>query len=49
MKEKIEEIVRNYFEHPVYGIESVPFGLTNLTKILTMNGKKYVIRNENVR
>ncbi|MDQ0116751.1 phosphotransferase [Paenibacillus harenae] len=44
MQEKIDEIVRNYFEDPVYDIGSVPFGLTNLTKILTMNGKKYVIR-----
>ncbi|KRE41794.1 hypothetical protein ASG81_16115 [Paenibacillus sp. Soil522] len=44
MQEKIDEIVRNYFEDSVYEIEPVPFGLTNLTKILTMNDKKYVIR-----
>ncbi len=47
MQETIEEIVRNYFEDSAYVIESVPFGLTNLTKILITNGQKYVIRNYN--
>lgn len=44
MQEKIDELVCNYFEDPIYDIEPVPFGLTNFTKILTMNGQKYVIR-----
>lgn len=47
MQEIIDEIVRNYFEDSVYDIEPVPFGLTNLTKILIMNDQKYVIRNYN--
>lgn len=41
---KIEEIVRNYFENSLYAIEPVPFGLTNLTEILTIHDQKYVIR-----
>ncbi|URN93000.1 MAG: phosphotransferase [Candidatus Pristimantibacillus lignocellulolyticus] len=44
MQQKVEEIVRNYFENPEYEIESVPFGLTNLTKIIKLNGQKYVVR-----
>ncbi|KRE61947.1 phosphotransferase [Paenibacillus sp. Soil750] len=44
MQEKIDEIVRKYFKNSVYAIELVPFGLTNLTKILTINDQKYVIR-----
>jgi len=44
IQEKIDEIVRNYFEDSVYDIEPVPYGLTNLTKILIMNDQKYVIR-----
>ncbi|WP_438351031.1 phosphotransferase [Paenibacillus sp. FA6] len=44
MQEKIDVIVRNYFEDSAYNIDPVPFGLTNLTKILTMNDQKYVIR-----
>ncbi|MNZ54997.1 homoserine kinase [compost metagenome] len=42
---KVDVIVRHYFEDSAaYNIDPVPFGLTNLTKILTMNGQKYVIR-----
>ncbi|MEC0270467.1 phosphotransferase [Paenibacillus anseongense] len=44
MQEKIDELVRKYFKEPVYDIESVPFGLTNLTKIITVQDKKYVVR-----
>jgi homoserine kinase type II len=44
MQEKMDEIVLNYFEDSPYNIDSVPFGLTNLTKVLTMNDQKYVIR-----
>ncbi|KRF06787.1 hypothetical protein ASG89_18190 [Paenibacillus sp. Soil766] len=47
MQEIIDEIVHNYFEDSFYEIESVPFGLTNLTKILILNDQKYVIRNYN--
>ncbi|GGA01191.1 hypothetical protein GCM10008018_54460 [Paenibacillus marchantiophytorum] len=44
MQEAIDELVRNYFKDETYTIESVPFGLTNLTKIITIDGEKYVIR-----
>lgn len=44
MQEKIDEIVRNYFEDALYDIEPVPYGLTNITKFLTINNQKYVIR-----
>ena len=44
MLEKIDEIVGNYFEETIYNIDPVPFGLTNVTKILTLKDQKYVIR-----
>ncbi|CAN7441781.1 phosphotransferase [Paenibacillus sp. LjRoot56] len=47
MQDIIDEIVRNYFENTLYEIESVPFGLTNITKIMILNDEKYVIRNYN--
>ncbi|MBD2871620.1 phosphotransferase [Paenibacillus arenilitoris] len=44
MQNKIDEIIRHYFNDAAYDIDPVPFGLTNLTRILTINGRKYVIR-----
>ncbi|WP_138755029.1 phosphotransferase enzyme family protein [Paenibacillus sinopodophylli] len=44
MHELINELVRHYFGDCVYEIEPVPFGLTNFTKIVTINDQKYVIR-----
>lgn len=45
MEEKIDELIRYYFEnHPIYGMESVPFGLTNHTKLITINEEKYIAR-----
>ncbi|MBP1964469.1 phosphotransferase [Paenibacillus aceris] len=44
MQDQLDELVRNYFEDAVYEIASVPFGLTNVTKIVKMNEKRYVLR-----
>lgn len=44
MDDRIDEIVSKYFEVSDYQIDPVPFGLTNLTKILTWKDHKYVIR-----
>ncbi|RIE03479.1 phosphotransferase [Cohnella faecalis] len=44
MKALIDEVVHAYFETPGYEIDSVPFGLTNVTKIVTIEADKYVIR-----
>jgi len=44
MQSSIDELIHYYFDHPSYEIESVPFGLTNLTKIVNINGHKYVLR-----
>lgn len=44
MRTSIDELVHYYFNDPSYEIESVPFGLTNLTKIVKINNNKYVAR-----
>jgi homoserine kinase type II len=44
MQDQLDELVRNYFEEAAYEMDSVPFGLTNLTKIVKINGRKYVLR-----
>lgn len=44
MQTSIDELVHYYFNDPSYEIESVPFGLTNLTKIVKINSDKYVAR-----
>lgn len=44
MQTLIDELIHYYFIHPCYEIESVPFGLTNLTKIVKINDQKYVVR-----
>jgi len=45
MQTRVEELLAGVFgEVPAYSIEPVPFGLTNLTKIVKVNGGKYVAR-----
>lgn len=39
-----DELVRYYFTDPAYTLEAPPFGLTNLTAIITINDEKYVAR-----
>ena len=45
MQTRVEELLAGVFgEVPAYSVEPVPFGLTNLTKIIKVNGDKYVAR-----
>ncbi|WP_176444702.1 phosphotransferase [Paenibacillus herberti] len=44
MKEKIDELLSHYFKITHYEIQPVPFGLTNITKFLTIDNNKYVVR-----
>lgn len=45
MQDKVEGLIHYYFKDaPNYSAESVPFGLTNVTKIIKINERKYVIR-----
>lgn len=46
MQARIEEMIHYYFEdeHLNYDIDSVPFGLTNLTKIVRIHDEQYVAR-----
>ncbi|MCY9659845.1 phosphotransferase [Paenibacillus chondroitinus] len=44
MQEQLDELVRHYFEETDYEMEAVPFGLTNLTKIVKLNERRYVLR-----
>jgi hypothetical protein len=45
MQDRVNRLIHYYFgEDPKYSVESVPFGLTNLTKIININERKYVIR-----
>lgn len=44
MKALIDAVVHSYFETTGYEIDSVPFGLTNVTKIVTIKADKYVVR-----
>lgn len=45
MKDNVEELIHSYFKNtPNYSVESVPFGLSNFTKIIQINEQKYVVR-----
>ncbi|MGO4528565.1 phosphotransferase [Paenibacillus sp. 2TAF8] len=44
MEHLIKELITYYFNETVENIESVPFGLTNYSQVLTVNNKKYVAR-----
>ncbi|MZQ87070.1 phosphotransferase [Paenibacillus sp. 5J-6] len=44
MQNQQDELMRNYFVEASYEMKSVPFGLTNLTKIVKINGHEYVLR-----
>ena len=37
------ELIRHYFDEEVY-MEAVPFGLTNYSKVITVNNNKYIAR-----
>ena len=41
---EIDELIKHYFVDPKYTVDDVPFGLTNVTKIIEVEKKKYVIR-----
>lgn len=40
----IKELITYYFNEAVEDIESVPYGLTNYSQVITVNQKKYVAR-----
>lgn len=44
MEHLLKELITYYFNEAVENIESVPFGLTNYSQVLTVNNKKYVAR-----
>ncbi|WP_136604845.1 phosphotransferase [Paenibacillus dokdonensis] len=44
MEYLIKELMTYYFNESIEKIESVPFGLTNYSQVLTINNKKYVAR-----
>ncbi|MEK5058002.1 hypothetical protein [Paenibacillus sp. FSL H7-0326] len=44
MEHLIKELILSYFSETVENMESVPFGLTNYSQVLTVNNKKYVAR-----
>lgn len=44
MKEQIERVLRHYFDEPVFDLDDVPFGLTNVTRIVAIDGQRYVVR-----
>ncbi|WP_366296446.1 phosphotransferase [Paenibacillus sp. AN1007] len=44
MEHLLKELITYYFNEAVEKIESVPFGLTNYSQVLTVNNKKYVAR-----
>ncbi|NOV02145.1 phosphotransferase enzyme family protein [Paenibacillus planticolens] len=44
MQDQFEELLSNYFQQPIYEIETVPFGLTNVTRIVKINGENYILR-----
>ncbi|MFC4778946.1 phosphotransferase enzyme family protein [Paenibacillus sp. GCM10023252] len=44
MADRISEVIRLYFQDENYEIKTVPFGLTNLTRIIELEGEKYVLR-----
>ncbi|SMF92472.1 homoserine kinase [Paenibacillus uliginis N3/975] len=44
MLDLIKELMTYYFNEEIDNIESVPFGLTNYSQVLTINNKKYIAR-----
>lgn len=44
MEQIFQELARHYFKNSACTVESVPFGLTNATQILNVDGQKYVLR-----
>lgn len=44
MKQLLDELISTYFDNEVDNQEAVPFGLTNFTQIITIDGEKYVAR-----
>ncbi|WP_019419126.1 phosphotransferase [Paenibacillus sp. OSY-SE] len=44
MEDLIKELITYYFNEAVENIESLPFGLTNYSQVLTVNNNKYVAR-----
>ncbi|RAI97358.1 homoserine kinase [Paenibacillus pabuli] len=44
MNIKFDEVLQHYFCEAKYVLEAVPFGLTNTTQVLEMNGQKYIVR-----
>ncbi|QHW31287.1 phosphotransferase [Paenibacillus rhizovicinus] len=44
MRDRIEAVIRCYFDHPAVDMDDVPFGLTNVTRIVTVGGQRYVVR-----
>ncbi|NUU79849.1 phosphotransferase [Paenibacillus xylanilyticus] len=41
---KFDEVIQHYFEDTEYTLRAVPFGLTNSTKVLEINGQRFVVR-----
>lgn len=44
MEHLIKELITYYFNEAIENIESVPFGLTNYSQVLSVNNKKYIVR-----
>lgn len=44
MEHLFQELLKHYFQGPVHSVETVPFGMTNDSRIVVMNQKKYVAR-----
>ncbi|ACX66596.1 hypothetical protein GYMC10_4371 [Paenibacillus sp. Y412MC10] len=44
MEHLFQELLQHYFHGPVSSIETVPFGMTNDSRIVVMNQNKYVAR-----
>ncbi|MEO2204651.1 phosphotransferase [Paenibacillus pabuli] len=45
---KFDEVIRHYFKEPEYTLDAVPFGLTNTTKIIDINGQRFIVRIYNI-
>jgi len=41
---KFDEVIRQYFKEAEYTLDAVPFGLTNTTKIIDINGQRFIVR-----
>jgi homoserine kinase type II len=44
MNIRFDEIISHYFEDTEYTLGAVPFGLTNTTKILEIQGQRFIVR-----